>query len=447
MSMIRRLRVRVQRLLGDDIVSLIARGAGVVFGIQVASFGLRYLVHLGLARWMGATEYGTYVFVVSVATILAIAAKMGLPIAALRFVSEYQEENEWGRLHGVVKRLWTVTLLAGGGIAALAYGGVELLDRVGYVDHPVVLQVGVWLIPVLGLMTLQKEMVRGLEHMTLAYAPSYIGRHLLILLAVGGAYLLIGPVDSLTAVTLTGGGIALIVLVQAALGWRVVPESARHASPKFETKKWFRVALPLLLFTSFHVVLGQSDLFLLGVLRESVDVGTYNIALKTSTVVTFLLTGVNAVAGPRIAKMHQSGNEERMQRLVTLVVHLSFWPSLFGALALIAIAGPFLSIFGEEFVVARWAMIIVIVGKLFNAGAGSVGYLMNMTGHQDASAYVLGWSAALNVVLNLVLIPKFGIEGAAAATATTTAFWNVWLCWVVQKKLGVVAHIFRKPLL
>jgi O-antigen/teichoic acid export membrane protein len=89
-------------------------------------------------------------------------------------------------------------------------------------------------------------------------------------------------------------------------------------------------------------------------------------------------------------------------------------------------------------------MMIVIVGKLFSAGAGSVGYLANMTGNQDASARIFGWSAAINVSLNLVLIPQFGIEGAAVATASTTALWNVWLCWIVRRELGIVSHVFRK---
>jgi len=444
MTILRRLRVRVEKLLGDDIATLLARGASVVFVIQIASFALRYLLHFGLARWMGAAEYGTYVFAISVATILGIAAKLGLPTAALRFVSEYQEGADWGLLHGVIRRLWLATLGAGCLVALLAFGVVELLHHMGYVGHPSALQIGVWLIPILGLLTLQKEMVRGLEDMTLAYLPSYIGRHAVVLLGVGAAYYASGSVDSTTALVLTVAGIGIVVVGQAGLGWVKVPEPARHAPPTYETKQWFRVAWPLLLVASFHVVLDQTDLFLLGVFRESVDVGTYNIALKSGTLVTFLLTGINAIAGPRIAKMYRRGNMEKLQRMVTLVAHASFWPSLLGSLALIAIAEPFLGIFGDEFTTAKWAMIILIQGKLTSAAAGSVGYLTNLTGHQDESARVFAWSAVANVLLNLILIPQFGIEGAAVATATTTALWNVWLCVIVKEEMGVVSHVFRR---
>jgi O-antigen/teichoic acid export membrane protein len=436
-----RLRSRVEDLLGDDIFALIARGAGAVFGIQVASFLLRYLVHLGLARWMGASEYGMYAFVLSMTAILAIAAKLGFPTAVLRFVSEYREESDWERLRGIVQGTWAITLAVGLAVAAAAYAVVEGLHRFGYIDHPLPLQIGVWLIPLLGLVTLQKETIRGLERMVLAYAPSYIGRRVLVLLSVGGTYLWFGSVDSPTALLLTAGVLVVIVGGQALAGWRQLPPSAREASPTYETQTWFRVAWPLLLVASFNVLLNQTDIFLLGVLRTSEEVGFYNVALKTGTIVTFLLTGINAIAAPRIARIYRNGDMDRMQRLVSMVAHLSFWPSLLGSMVLIAISAPFLRLFGPEFTAGQAALIILVIGKLINAGAGSVGYLMNMTGHQDESARVFAWSAGANVLFNLALIPFFGIEGAAVATASTAALWNVWLCILVKRRMGITSHV------
>lgn len=443
-TLLSRLQRRVEALLGDNIFSLIAQGAGVVFTIQMASFVLRYLVHLGLARWMGASEYGMYAFVLSMTAILGIAAKLGFPTAVLRFVSEYREEAEWKRLRGILQGTWTITLGMGLAVAVAAYAVVEGLHRLGYIDQPLPLQIGVWLIPLLGLVTLQKEAIRGLEHMVLAYAPSYIGRRVLVLLSVGSAYLWFGAVDSPTALLLTGGVLVMIVVGQAVVGWQRFPIEVREASAEYETRTWFRVAWPLLLVSSFNVLLNQTDLFLLGVLRSSEEVGFYNVALKTGTVVTFLLTGINAIAAPRIARIYRKGDMDRMQRLVSMVAHLSFWPSLLGSIVLIAISAPFLRLFGPEFSAAQAALIILVIGKLINAGAGSVGYLMNMTGHQDESARVFAWSAGANVLFNLALIPAFGIEGAAVATASTAALWNVWLCVLVKQRMGITSHVLTR---
>jgi len=394
---------------------------------------------------MGASEYGMYAFVLSMAAILAIAAKLGLPTAVLRFVSEYQEDAEWKLLRGIVQGSWTIALGVGLTVATGAYAVIGGLHRLGYIDQPLPLQVGVWLIPLLSLITLQKETVRGLEHMMLAYAPSYIGRRVLVLLSVGAAHAWLGAVDSTMALSLTAGVLVLIVAGQAVAGWRRLPSPARTASPTYKMQTWFRVAWPLLLVASFNVVLNQMDIFLLGVLRTSAEVGYYNVALKTGTVVTFLLTGINAIAAPRIARMYRNGDMDLLQRLVSMVAHLSFWPSLLGSIVLISISAPFLRLFGAEFDAAQGALIILVVGKLINAGAGSVGYLMNMTGHQDESARVFAWSAAANVAFNLALIPPFGIEGAAVATGSTAALWNVWLCVLVKRRMGITSHVLTRP--
>ena len=74
---------------------------------------------------------------------------------------------------------------------------------------------------------------------------------------------------------------------------------------------------------------------------------------------------------------------------------------------------------------------------MVNAFCGSVGVLMTMTGHQLEAAKVYITAAILNIFLNVLFIPPFGIEGAAAATALTTIFWNLVLLMRVRKKISV----------
>jgi O-antigen/teichoic acid export membrane protein len=100
-----------------------------------------------------------------------------------------------------------------------------------------------------------------------------------------------------------------------------------------------------------------------------------------------------------------------------------------------------LGLFGEEFLAAKGAMVVLILGQLVNVGAGSVGYLMQMTGHQNQCAMVFGSCAGMNVVLNIILIPTLGVLGAAIATAFTRSLWNIWLHQLVVKYIGVQPSI------
>ena len=426
----------------SDLLNLVARGAGLVIGIQIASFAIRYVSQLGLAWWMGASNYGAFVYAMSIGTILAIPAALGLPTVVLRFIPQYRENRQWSLLRGIVLRSWSLVLGTGLGLAAIAAGVLWLLATFGQVEHTTALLLGIGLVPLLALMSLQLQIARSTEQMVLAYAPSYLLRHALLLGGVGLAYVLNGDdVSSVTALAITGAALTTILFSQAAVWLCGVPEHVHNAVATYKTKKWLRVAWPLLLVASFNILLDQTDVFLLGVLRPPEEAGVYNIALKTSVLVTFVLTGVNAIAAPRISKLYDKGEIEKLQRLVSMVAHLSFWPSVLGSVVLIAIAEPFLSLFGDEFVTAKDAMIILILGRLTNAGAGAVGYLMNLTGHQKESSRVFAWSAIVNIVLNLGFIPLFGIEGAAIASATTMMLWNVWLHVLVSKRVGVTSSV------
>ena len=104
---------------------------------------------------------------------------------------------------------------------------------------------------------------------------------------------------------------------------------------------------------------------------------------------------------------------------------------------LIVAADPVLTLFGEGFSVGRWALMILVLGQLVNAGMGPVGHLMNLTGHGRQSAVVYGTAAGVNVILNLLLIPRMGLEGAAVATAFSMVLWNLWLFVLVQRKVGI----------
>ncbi len=80
---------------------------------------------------------------------------------------------------------------------------------------------------------------------------------------------------------------------------------------------------------------------------------------------------------------------------------------------------PILSLFGSDFTEASWSLKILVTGQMINALCGSVAILMIMTGHQKKSLPVVVCSALINVVLNAILIPSFGIAGAAIATSFT----------------------------
>jgi O-antigen/teichoic acid export membrane protein len=99
--------------------------------------------------------------------------------------------------------------------------------------------------------------------------------------------------------------------------------------------------------------------------------------------------------------------------------------------------------FGVEFVAAYTPLMILLIGQFVNSATGAVWFLLNMTGHERETARGLAVSAVLNLMLNLLLTPPFGIIGAAVATTTALITWNVLLWWAVRKRLGINSLVFN----
>ena len=153
---------------------------------------------------------------------------------------------------------------------------------------------------------------------------------------------------------------------------------------------------------------------------------------------------ISTVAAPLFAAAHARGGREALQRAATKAAHLGFWPSLAVAAGLLVFGEPLLRLFGAPFVAVRLPLAVLVGGQLVNAAAGPVGYLLAMTGHQDDNARVFAVSALLNLGLNALLIPAFGLIGAASATALTMAVWNLWLHALTVRRLGVRGSVLAR---
>ena len=424
-----------------NIFAKLARGASAALTIQIVSAGVLYGSQILLARWMGTAAYGIYDYATTMGIFWAFIAGFGLPTAVLRFISAYKAQEDWSHLRGMIWGSWWQTLVIGL-VTSLCGTGILLwistVHDLGAYTVPLI--VGIWTIPIVALVSLQKEIIRAFQQIVLSYGPSLIGQPLL-LIAMAAVLKLQRPLTSTAAISLA----LLSALLTLALQWWIFQQrldaNVRHAQPAYEIARWWKAAVPLMLFGGSYMVLSQTDTLMIGAFLSAKQVGLYSAALKTSSWVPFILASVNAISAPLIASLYAQKNYQELQQLVSTIARWMFYPALITAMGLIAFAGPVLRLFGPEFVAAKGVLIILILGQLVNVGAGSVGYLLTMTGHQNQSAKVMSISAGVNVILNLIGIQLFGIVGAAMATAFSMALWNVWLYCLVVRYLGVQPSI------
>ena len=426
----------------QDHIDVLAKDAVTALTIQGVGLVLMYLVQVFLAQWMGIREYGIYEYVISWSLLLGIPAGLGLPNTVLRLLSEYRVKEDWGHLRGIVRGSQLLTVLVGVLLGWFAATVIWVLNYFYSFTYATPLLIGMVLVPLQALTELQLETARAMGDITLAYAPSKIIWPILLLC---GGFLLFDANHSLSSLPMIEVAtilLASVCLLQLWLLWEKIDREIEPTTPVYAYKQWLGISLVLILQQSFFIILNRLDILMVGSLIGPDASGMYSAAVRTAMWVSSSLQVVNMVVSPVFATLYAKGDMQGLQKVVSRVTLWIFWPSIVMALGLIVFSQPVLSIFGPDFTAASSSLKILIFGQLVNALSGSVGNLMVMTGHQNKSVVVFGCSALLNLVINVVAIPMFGIVGAAIATSFTMCVYNVWLNILVVKYVDVHPSIF-----
>lgn len=421
----------------------VMRGAASVLAIRVAGAGITYLTMAALARWMGAFEFGIYAYVWTWVMLIGTMAPLGLNTAMLRFVPEYRTRRRWGRLRGLLVQAHLMAALAAGLISLVL--GVLLVAVTPWLEPYYVLPFMVALVtmPLFALMDLAESTSRAFGWVTMAYIVPYVLRPLLLLLGVGALELAGLVPDALSALVvmtlacLIGLGVQLAVLR---------PRIRRHVPParrRVHARYWLAVSAPMLLFEGAYLLMASTDVMMLGRYVGPDEVAVYFAATRTASLIGFIYFAVSARAVPSFSEIHAAGDRAQLQRFLDGVNRMSFWPSLLGALALLA-AGPFvLGLFGEGFARGYPVLAILAIGYVVRCTVGPLEYLLSMTGRQGVATRIICASTLANVALNAALIPYWGLEGAAAATVLAGALNLAALHRAVKRELGLSAFLLR----
>lgn len=427
-----------------DVRAQLVRGGVGSIGIKIGQLTLGLLVTVVLARTLGTEGYGLYIYVFTIVTIVAIPAQVGLPILLVRETARAQAVKDWPRLKGVWRWATSVTGALALLLSLIAAGiAWTLTDRF----TPLQLQTFAWgllLLPLVALGNLRGAALRGLRKVIQGQLPEAILRPLLLILSVIAAALLLpGAVTAPRAMFLHVVAAFIAFLIGADLLRRNAPaELATVDRPVYDHRTWLASTLPLALIGGMQVVIRRTDIIMLGLFLTIRDVGIYAVAVQGARLVSFGLTAIGMVTTPYFARMYETNDMAGFQELATMSARAMFVLALPIAAVLI-ICGHFLLtvLFGPDFSVAYAALAILSVAHVVHAGFGSVGPLLNMTGYERVTAGRIAVAAASNVVLNLILIPSWGLVGAALATGGTLLVWNVLLWHAAHARLGVESSI------
>src|SRR5262249_35910373 len=204
----------------------------------------------------------------------------------------------------------------------------------------------------------------------------------------------------------------------------------------YDFRLWLLTALPILMVDGFFSLLAYTDVIVLQHFRPPNEVAVYYAAVKTLALVSFIYYSVAATTAHRFSGFNVNGDRDGLSAFVSEAVKWTFWPSLAASALLLAFGRPILGLFGAQFVDGYHLMFILAVGLLARAAIGPIERLLNMLGEQRVCAAVYAGAFAVNLALCFVLIPFFGMMGAAISTASALIIESIMLFVVTKSRLG-----------
>ena len=160
--------------------------------------------------------------------------------------------------------------------------------------------------------------------------------------------------------------------------------------------------------------MSQADKILIGFYLNARELGIYAVAAALVAFVPIVLQSVNQIFSPTIADLHARGQTRTAGPHLPDSYQMDSRAHACRWLAVMIIFAPALMrIFGHDFEMGWPILVIGTLGQLINCGVGSVGYLLLMSGHQRRLIRIQAVMACVMVALSLILIPRWGITGAA----------------------------------
>lgn len=434
--MLNKLKIKIKQNLEDKHFSEILTGSVMSFGIKILSVAFGLIINLIIAKYYGAEILGTLTLLISIISIVSMISLAGTDVSILRFIPPLLIKNEYNEIYEIIKKIFmfiislsilfsVIIYIFSDFIADVIFEKPKLSFFIGLIAFFIFFQV-------IGKFSIAS--IRAFKniklYLFLQFLPALANLSILSIITFF-YYTQYNPIYSQLA---TQTMVAIVSI------WFLKKYLFRYNVSIDKSKTTFRelitISFPMFLTAVMQIVVLQTDVLMLSHMSTLEYVGIYSIVMKLALLSSFIITSINTIIAPKFSELYYNKNMDELKNISKKSTKLIFYTTLPITIVLIVFGEELLSIFGEKFMIGSFALILLASGQLVNAMAGSVGYFLNMTGHQKTLNKIVLLGGISNIILNILLIPNYGINGAALASMISMILWNLLASFYVKKHFG-----------
>jgi O-antigen/teichoic acid export membrane protein len=424
----------------------IVRGGVSAFSMRLVGMGLNWVFAVMLSRSTGAFGTGVYNLCQTLMNFSGSISKLGSDTLMTRFGAQYRAQGKWGWIKDLYNKSLMVSIPLSVCLSAIIYFFSKEIAGTVFRKPELApyFQIAAFALLPLTVFQISTGGIRGLKKIKEYAFLHNVSNFLFGILILGGILLFTARRDGSVPVIVYTSFITLTSILS--FYWYLT--YSRYFSTKaeeginFKEKFWIGISLFIAAFAS--LIRGYADTFILGRYASIEEVGIYRNAFKVATVTRIALIALLIPAAPKFAELFSQGKMEELRKSAQFVTKIIFWCSA-PILAVVILAAPLImSVFGSEFIEGSKALIILAIGQFINAATGPVNNIIIMTGRQKLNRNIMVSATAVAIMLDLILIPRFGAVGAASVNTLGVMIMNLIPFFLIKKFYGFYTLDFRE---
>jgi len=437
---------RLKAFVADaDLKEILHKGSqAIVF--RLSGIVLSYLFTTMVSRNYGIKTWGTIALAYTVIQLISRFSRLGLDRAALKLISEQRELKENEAIGNTYTKALSILLpstIVAGVLLALFFEitGTRFSDQLYAYRWPLGFS-----IPIFSLLYLNIWGLRALKKI-----KEYILLENTSIFLFSIAFLLVyQQVEWQQNISIIAFFSAIaITCVLSFILWMKYGKFSLSVKHGVSSRALFKLAIPLLITSSLYLLMGQIDTLMIAAYIGEEEVGVYNIFVKVVRFTAIAVTGVESIFLPKISKFYVNKNWKGLERMALKSNLLVTGATVVMALLLLLCTKPILNFFGADSHLLFATMNTfywLLAARFMHAILGNSPFILNMTDHQKVMTKIALVATLSNVVLNALLIPKIGIEGAAIASLVSLLVFNLSAVVLVKRIHNIKTSILQKLL-
>lgn len=400
---------------------------GWVMGSGLASRAAQLAVMTIVARRLGPTDYGQFIFAIGTATVAGMLGNLGWQFSFNRFFAVARRRDDESELLGLMRASNRVNLLGALTAAAvLAVAGLMAQELAFGL-----LAAAILTIP-MAITLLRRQQLAGTGQSAVALVLDQGFASIVLLVAVLSAQLTLTEMLAIYAVALAAGNIGASLLVR-----RKLPVALRQVKPRYELATWLRVSLNLMQARLARILLSRIDVLLLPVLASLAAAGIYGAAFRATYFMAFSQFVLQTVNGPQFAEAFAAGQIARVRRILKLSLVFSLATSLPWLALFVVFPGTVMRVlFGADYADGAWPLVLIAIGQFAFCLCGPFNALL-ANGGREREMVRLSYAVLVgSLALSFALIPSLEAVGAAIVVLCSSAALLVGQAWLSRDVLG-----------